>query len=408
MKFGLIGQRLGHSYSPQIHKHFGSVPYTLFELEPEALQGFLTDKNFDGINVTIPYKKAVIPYCDRLTEVAQKLGAVNTVIRNCDGTLTGHNTDYFGFQSMVKHAKLNPQGKKVLVLGSGGASNTVCTVLRELGAHVTVISRQGENNYGNLEKHADCSVIVNATPVGMYPNNGVSPVSLELFPHLEGVLDLIYNPAKTKLILDAENRNLIAENGLWMLIAQAKESAEMFIGQIIPDEQIEVLYNRLQKQMKNIILIGMPGCGKSTVGSVLAQKLGRDFLDADAYLEQKIGMTIPRFFQSHDENEFRKEETSALSELCKLSGQVIATGGGCVTRPENKYILHQNSTVFWLKRPLCQLPTDGRPLSQITSAEAMYAVRKPLYQEFSDYQIENDGSPEAVADGIIQLLEATQ
>ena len=228
MKCGLLGRTLCHSYSPQIHAYLGDYSYTLFEKEPNEIETFLKHGDFTGINVTIPYKKDVIPYLDELSAVAEKMGAVNTVIRRPDGSLFGHNTDCFGFASMVSHSGLQVSGKKVLVLGSGGASNTASAVLEELGAAVTVISRSGKNCYKNLHLHADASIIVNATPVGMYPGNGISPVDLDLFPNLEGVLDLIYNPARTQLLQDAEKRNLVAENGLWMHAAQAKEAAEYF------------------------------------------------------------------------------------------------------------------------------------------------------------------------------------
>ncbi len=403
MKCGLLGQKLGHSYSPQIHKYLGSYSYSLFEVEPEALESFLTGNSFDGINVTIPYKKAVIPYCNHLTEVAEKLGAVNTIVRNDDGTLTGHNTDYYGFSSMLKQSGLNPANKKVLVLGSGGASNTVCTVLQEQGAKVTVISRHGVNHYGNLELHRDAAIIVNTTPVGMYPDNGNAPLSLDSFPHLEGVLDLIYNPAKTQLIFDAEYRHIPAVNGLWMLIAQAKESAEFFTGTKNPDEQIAVIYRAMERQMNNLILIGMPGCGKSTVGKILAEKLNRAFVDADAYLERKLSITIPELIEKYGEAEFRKQETLVLSELGKQSGLVIATGGGCVTKQENYPLLRQNGRIIWLKRPLDLLPKDGRPLSQSTSMDAMYSIREPLYRAFSHYQVENNRSAEATAEEILKL-----
>ena len=231
MHCGLLGKKLGHSYSPQIHSYLGDYPYTLYEKTPEELETFLRTGDFTGLNVTMPYKKDVIPYLDKLTDRAASLGAVNTIVRQKDGTLIGHNTDYFGFHSMLKRSGLEVTGKKVLVLGSGGASATAQYVLKQEGAEVVVISRNGENNYHNLERHSDASVIVNATPVGMYPDVGVSPVSLELFPYLEGVLDIVYNPARTQILLDAEKRGLIAENGLWMLVAQAKESAEWFTGQ---------------------------------------------------------------------------------------------------------------------------------------------------------------------------------
>ena len=261
MKCGLLGQTLRHSYSPAIHRCLGDDSYALFEKEPQELENFLRHGDFDGLNVTIPYKKAVIPYLDELTDTACKLGAVNTIVRRKDGSLLGHNSDYFGFQYLLRQTGLSVQGKKCLVLGSGGASATVCAVLREQGADTVVISRSGENNYENLALHRDARLLVNTTPLGMYPHNGVSPVSLSQLPQLEGVLDLIYNPARTALLLEAQARGLVAENGLSMLVAQAKESAEYFQNHPISDEKIREIHHNLKNQAENIILIGMPGCG---------------------------------------------------------------------------------------------------------------------------------------------------
>ncbi len=404
MQCGLLGRKLSHSYSPQIHAYLGDYAYSLFEVEPENIESFLKNTDFVGINVTIPYKKAVILYCQKLTDVAQRLGAVNTIFRNTEGLLVGHNTDYFGFLFMVQKSGLQLQGKKVLVLGSGGASNTAVAVMEQLGAQVTVISRTGENNYTNLQKHADTSVIVNATPVGMYPNNGISPVDLGLFPLLEGVLDMVYNPARTRLLQDAEARGLVTLNGLWMLIAQAKEAAQWFTGRKIDDQFISSIYESLHKQMQNIVLIGMPGCGKSTIGKVLATQYNRIFIDADSEIEGRAGCSIPEIFQSGGEEEFRRIETAVLSDLTKISGCVIATGGGCVTKLENYPLLHQNSMIIWLQKDISTLPTEGRPLSQSTRLQDMYQIRKPLYQQFADYTVSNDGTVEETLEQIRRLL----
>ena len=403
MNCGLLGGKLAHSYSPQIHSHLGAYAYSLFEVSPEQLDSFLKKRDFNGINVTIPYKKAVIPYCSQLSDRAAQLGAVNTIVRLADGTLAGHNTDYFGFASMVQRSGINPCGKKALVLGSGGASVTAVAVLEELGANVVVISRHGENNYANLNKHSDAAIIVNATPVGMYPHNGHSPVDLGLFPQLEGVLDLIYNPARTKLLLDAEKRGLITQNGLWMLIAQAKESAEWFTGHSIDDSCIQAIYDRLSAQMENIVLIGMPGCGKSTIGRLLAEHLGKQFIDADSQIEATANMQIPEIFETSGEEGFRKIETQVLSELGKLSGYIIATGGGCVTRNENYDLLHQNGKIIWIQRNIDQLPTDGRPLSQAGKLAQMYQVRQPLYHEFSDFSVLNNSDIESTVNNILSM-----
>ena len=405
MKCGLLGRKLGHSYSPQIHGLLGNYSYELFEKEPEQLASFLREGDFTGINVTIPYKKDVIPYLDELSPAARKIGSVNTIVRRADGSLFGHNSDYFGFVSLVHHSGITVNGKKVLVLGSGGTSHMVVTALKDLGAVPVVISRSGENNYENLHLHADASVIVNATPVGMYPNTGVSPIDLKRFPSLEGVLDVIYNPAKTKLLLDAEALGIPHENGLWMLVAQAKEASEYFTGQKLSDSVIERIHRVLSHQMKNIVLIGMPGCGKSTIGALLSEKLNRTFVDADEEIIRLAGKPIPDVFAQDGEEVFRHWETMALENLGKQSALVIATGGGCVTRSRNYPLLHQNGMIVWLQRDLSQLPTDGRPLSQANRLEEMYALRRPMYEAFGDIRVSNAGCPEDTVNEILSHLE---
>lgn len=403
MKCGLLGQKLGHSYSPQIHNLLANYEYALFEKEPEELEDFLRHGDFHGLNVTIPYKKTVIPYLDALTPIAAQLGAVNTIVRR-EGKLVGHNTDHFGFHFMLTHSGLSPAGKKCLVLGSGGASQVAVSVLRQWEANVIVISRTGENNYENLSQHSDAAIIVNTTPVGMYPHTGVSPVDLNLFPHLEGVLDVVYNPARTQLLLDAEERGIVAMNGLGMLVAQAKEAAEWFTATPIPDEKIAQIHAILRSQTENIILIGMPGCGKSTIGKLLAQAMGKQFADADTHIEGLAGKTIPQIFAEDGEEAFRTWETKALGELGKQSGLVIATGGGCVTKDRNYSLLHQNGTIFWLQRNLGALPTDGRPLSQKDKLTDMYQIRKPMYEAFADHILDNNGTPEAAVNSILEVI----
>lgn len=402
---GLLGRKLGHSYSPQIHAHLGDYVYRIFEKEPEEIETFLKSGDFHGINVTIPYKKDVIPFLSELSPAAQRMGAVNTIVRRADGTLIGHNTDYFGFQSMVQRSGLTVTGKKVLVLGSGGASNTVVVVFKELGAKVVVISRSGENNYSNLHLHADAAVIVNATPVGMYPNTGASPIDLGLFPRLEGVLDVIYNPARTQLLLDAESRGLVTMNGLWMLVAQAKESAEWFAGTPLSDDKIAQIHQLLRLQMENIVLVGMPGCGKSTVGRLLAEQTGKQFIDADTALEETAGRKITDIIPNDGVEAFRSLETQTLADWGKKSGLVLATGGGCVTKERNYPLLHQNGTIVWLTRDLSSLPTDGRPLSQSGKLEEMFRQREPMYRRFADLVIDNSGSPAETVQKILTALE---
>lgn len=405
MRVGLLGKKLGHSYSPLIHSYLGNYTYELFEKKPDELELFLKSGDFHGLNVTIPYKKDVIPFLDELSDCASELGAVNTIVRRPDGTLIGHNTDYFGFRSMLKKSGLSVSGKKVLVLGSGGASATVVAALQKENANFVVISRSGKNNYQNIHLHADTAAIVNTTPVGMYPNAGVSPVDLNIFQHLEGVLDVVYNPARTQLLMDAEEKGLITENGLWMLVAQAKESAEWFTGNTICDERISEIHQSLCNQMENIVLIGMPGCGKSTIGRMLAERLNMKFVDADAQIEALIGMTIPQFFAENGESSFRTKEALVLAELGMESGRVIATGGGCVTQQRNYRSLHQNGRIYWIKRDVCYLPTEGRPLSQQSKLEDMFHLRKPMYESFADAEIDNNGSIEDAVERILQLEE---
>ena len=403
MQCGLLGRRLSHSYSPQIHSHLGNYTYSLFEKEPDELEIFFRDNKFNGINVTIPYKKDVIRFCDVLSESAKKLGAVNTIVRDTTGRLIGHNTDYYGFASTVNKTKLSVSDKKVLVLGSGGASVTACAVLRELGAKVIVISRSGENNYSNLNKHCDAAVIVNTTPVGMYPNTDGCPIDLSVFPNLEGVLDMIYNPARTKLLQQAEKRNIIAENGLWMLVAQAKKSAELFQNTHLNDNVIGIIHSKLKYDMENLILIGMPGCGKSTIGALLANQTGRKFIDSDSEIVKKAKMSIPEIFENYGEIGFRRLESDVLKELGKESGLVIATGGGCVTQPENYGHLHQNGRIIWIQRELHALATDGRPLSKTDKLEMMLKTRTPLYNAFADVIIDNARTP---SDAVLAILNS--
>ncbi len=386
---GLLGRKLGHSYSPSIHRQLG-YDYVLVEKEPEELETYLKEGAFTGLNVTMPYKKAVIPYLDAITETAKKLGAVNTIVRRADGSLLGHNTDYFGFSYMLKQSGIPVSGKTALVLGSGGACATVCAVLRELGARVTVISRRGEHNYNNLDLGA--SLIVNTTPVGMYPDTGISPVDLSRFSRLEAVLDVVYNPTRTALLLQAEALGIPHLGGLSMLVAQAWESAKWFTGRALAEEDIRRVLTVLEQETQNIILIGMPGCGKSTAGEALAKELGRKFMDVDRYIEAKSGMSIPEIFQIHGQTYFRNLETDALADLCKQSGLVIACGGGVVTQSRNYPLLHQNGKILWLQRDLAKLPTQGRPLSQQTSPEEMYAQRFPLYEHFADRTVDNNGN----------------
>ena len=401
---GLIGEKLGHSFSPAIHGKLADYEYRLYELSPEQVGPFLEKKEYDGLNVTIPYKKTVIPYCDELTEAARSIGSVNTIVKRPDGTLLGHNTDYDGFLWLLKNAGADVKGKKALVLGTGGASVTVQAALRDLGASpVVVISRGGEDNYDNLDRHADAKILVNATPVGMYPKAGVSPVDLALFPALEGVFDVVYNPAKTQLLLEAEKRGIPCANGLGMLVAQAKAAAEYFDGRPIGDEAVYSIKTELERNTRNIMLIGMPGSGKSTVGAALAASLNRKLVDVDERIVELAGCSIPEIFARDGEEGFRRIEHQALCQVSQESGLVIATGGGVVTRQENFDPMRQNSLIVWLLRDLSLLPRDGRPLSQTNSLTEMFKVREPMYRAAADCIADNNGS---VENTVKQILEA--
>ena len=402
LEYGLIGEKLGHSFSPAIHRRLGDYDYRLVELSSQELGPFLEEGEFRGLNVTIPYKKAVIPYCRELTPQARHIGSVNTIVRRPDGTLLGHNTDYDGFSYLLRRVGAQVAGRKALVLGSGGASLTVQAVLRDLGAgEVVVISRTGENNYENLSRHRDAAVLVNATPVGMYPKEGMSPVDLEGFPVLEGVFDLIYNPARTSLLLQAQDRGLLWSNGLGMLVAQAKAAAERFMGVSIPDERVEEISREMEREKQNLVLTGMPGCGKTTVGQRLAQRLGRTFVDTDALVEEQAGCSIPELFVREGEEAFRRLEHQVLCQASREQGRVIATGGGIVTRQENWGPLRQNAQVIFLRRPLEELPIQGRPVSQRTGLEQLYQERLPLYERTADWTADNTTVEEAV-DAIIR------
>lgn len=403
--YGLIGEKLGHSFSPAIHKRLAGYDYSLIELRPEELGPFLEKGCFSGLNVTIPYKKAVIPYCQALTPQAQRIGSVNTIVRRKDGTLLGHNTDYDGFAYLLRSAGAQVEGRKALILGTGGVSLTVKTVLEDMGAgEIVFISRSGPDNYQNLDRHADARIIVNATPVGMYPKTGISPVDLDQFPALEGVFDLIYNPAKTQLLLDVERRGLCRSNGLGMLVAQAKAAAERFLDVSLPDDRVAEITREMERDTRNLLLIGMPGCGKTTVGRALARRLGRELVDTDELVVQAAGCSIPRLFAEKGEETFRRMEHQAVVQAGSRSGLVIATGGGVVTRRENWDPMRQNSVVVFLRRPLGELPTDGRPVSQANPLEELYRQRLPLYEGAADWTVDNTTVDAAVAE-IIRRLE---
>jgi len=400
---GLLGEKLGHSYSPAIHRELGDYEYLLYEKAPDEVESFIKSGGIDALNVTIPYKKTVVPFLDELSPAAKALGSVNTIVRRADGTLFGDNTDYYGFAAMVKKSGCDVSGKKALVLGSGGASVTVCAVLREMGAkEVVVISRSGPDNYQNLQLHRDADIIVNTTPVGMYPKNGEKPLSLRNFLNLCCCLDIVYNPRMTALLLEAEELGIKYAGGLYMLVAQAKRASELFTNSEIPDSEVDRIEALLQKSMQNIVVVGMPGCGKSTVAKALAEALGRPLFDSDQRVAEMAGKAIPEIFASDGEPVFRELETEAIRELGKLSGAVIATGGGAVLREENYPLLHQNGVILWLQRDIDKLPKDGRPISLQSDLCELYKAREPHYRRFADHIIDNNS---ALEDTIRSIME---
>ena len=402
MKYGLIGEKLGHSYSCQVHRALGNPDYVLKEIAPDALGDFLRARDFAGLNVTIPYKQAVIPYVDALTDTAREVGAVNTLYFDASGALWGDNTDVYGFCAMLEG--IDVRGKKALVLGSGGTSHTACYALRALGAgDCIVVSRRGAVNYENVYSlHADAEVIVNATPVGMFPNNGARPIDIRRFPRLCAVADVIYNPARTALLQDADALGIPRAGGLSMLVAQAARSVERFSGRALGEEAWRGALRQVAASLRGVALVGMPGCGKSTIAQAVAQELGRACVDLDAEIEREAGKSIPEIFAQDGEEAFRAAETRAARQFSRENA-VLATGGGCVLRAENAQALRANSLVVWLKRAIDQLPREGRPLS-VGNLYEMEQKRAPYYLAASDVQIENQGSVEEVAAAVVAAL----
>ena len=404
MRCGLLGEHLGHSFSPQIHRELADYSYELFEVEPSEVEGFVKNGTLDAYNVTIPYKKTVMPFLDVISPEALSIGSVNTVVRGKDGKLYGYNTDYFGFNYMIDSSGIEPCGRKAIVFGTGGASVTVCSVLRDRGvSELTVIGIE-DNNPETLARHTDAQIVVNATPVGMYPKNGAAPVELSIFKDCVGVLDVVYNPARTALLLDAEKRGIPYAGGLSMLVAQAVKAFEFFTGDVAQEGICDRILQSVAATTQNIILIGMPGCGKSTVGRILARKLSRPFFDADDEFTAMHGITPADAINTLGEDTFRKMENETLTELGKKSGAVISCGGGAVTREYNYEPLHQNGVIIFLERDLDKLATGGRPLSQRTSPEALYKARIDLYHRFADIELRSTEIPEKTADAMLASL----
>lgn len=406
--YGCIGEHLPHSFSREIHGEIGSYAYELKELTPEELPGFMTSRGFMGINVTIPYKQAVIPFLDEIDETARAIGAVNTVV-NRDGKLYGYNTDLYGLTRLIRRIGLDLSGKKVLVLGTGGTSRTASYAAEKLGARVVYrvsrTSREGSLSYEDvLQDHTDAQIILNTTPCGMFPRPAEQPLSLEFFTRLEGVADAIYNPLRSRLVLDARSRGIPAEGGLYMLVAQAVRASELFLNMSYPDDLTDQIYDRILRRKENLVLIGMPGSGKSAVGKILTETTGKPLADTDQLIVEKAGKSIPEIFREDGEPAFRDLESEIIRELSLQGGQVISTGGGAVLRPENVTLLRQNGRLFWLDRaPDSLVPTDDRPLADTAAKmKQLYQEREPVYRASADMIIPVFGTPEDTASLILQ------
>jgi len=386
--YKLIGKTLAHSYSKEIHEAFGKYTYDLQKLPTdEEFVSFIRERRFDGLNVTIPYKQAIIPFLDELDESARLIGSVNTVVRKGE-KLIGYNTDYAGFKATADAAGISFADRKVVILGTGGTSLTTQAVVRDAGAReIIVVSRNGENNYHNIERHTDADILVNTTPVGMYPNTGKAPIRLSLFHQLKGVVDVIYNPLRTALALEARDAGIPVADGLCMLVAQAAKACAYFSGEAPPETDEKRVLLDLYHRKSNIVLIGMPGCGKTTAAKELAKLSGREVIDTDAEIVKRAGKPIPEIFAENGEAFFRDLESSVIAEIGQQTGKIIATGGGAVLREENYVPLAQNGRLYFLTRPTDELPTDGRPLSQSTDLGEMYRVRLPRYQRFADLKV---------------------
>lgn len=406
MKYGLIGERLSHSFSKEIHESLGGYEYEHLEIPRDRLDEFMKKRDFTAINVTIPYKEAVIPYLDFVSDKARAIGAVNTVV-NREGKLYGYNTDFSGMTDLINKTKIEIKGKKVLILGTGGTSKTSLAVTKALGAsEIYLVSRSARDGVISYEeaygKHSDAQIIINTTPVGMFPKADGLSVDTDRFPSLEGAIDAIYNPLRTRFVQKAMAEGAEADGGLYMLVAQGVRASEIFLGTSYSEGTVDELYGRVLKSKENVVLAGMPGCGKSTIGRLVAEKLGRPFIDLDDEIVKMAGKTITEIFAEGGESLFRDIETEAVRRVATISGAVIATGGGAILRDENVELLKQNGRIYFLDRPIEQLmPTADRPLA--SSAEAImkrYNERFPRYCAVCDVHLKTDGVAEHAAEDI--------
>lgn len=410
MRYGLLGERLGHSFSRDIHNSLCNYSYDLIEVARDELERFIEEKDFGGINVTIPYKETVIPYLDKIDDKAKAIGAVNTIV-NRGGELIGYNTDFFGMVKLIDHAKIDLKDKVVAILGTGGTSKTALAVAEHLGGReifkVTRSAKDGAISYEELYQMADrVDVIINTTPSGMFPDINSSAVDISRFTSLSGVIDAVYNPLRTKLIIDAQKRGIRAEGGLYMLVAQAVRASELFIGESYDEKTIDKIYKRILREKENIVLIGMPASGKSTIGRILEKKLSRKTFDSDKIIERNEKRSIPEIFRHSGEAVFRDIEAEVITKLSLEVGAIISTGGGSILRQESVDNLKKNGRLYFIDRPLSQLiPTSSRPLaSTAEDIEKRFNERYGIYSSAADVRIDADGSAPMAADKIIKDL----
>lgn len=391
MKFGLLGRKLGHSYSPIIHKRLGDYSYELYEREPDEIKDLIKRQDIRGLNVTIPYKEEVMKYCDEITQRARSIGCVNTIIKNDEGKIIGDNTDYAGFEYILDRNDIQVEDKNVLILGNGATSKTVGAVLADRGARVVKLGRTTNPNLSDIYDFVDTDIIVNTTPVGMYPNNLKTLVDLDKFSKLSSVLDVIYNPMRTKLLLDADKRGAVHSDGLPMLVVQAVVASEIFQGKSISQDLVEEIITYIRRETGNIVLIGMPGSGKSSIGKLVAEKSGKEFYDTDELIKEKAEMPIPDIFEKFGEEHFRRLETEVVTEIGSKTGCVISTGGGVVTKMENYEPLVQNGRIYFIDRDLNKLSIAGRPLSKDrNTVNKLWEEREKMYRFFSDKTVYNE------------------
>ncbi|MDE7405904.1 MAG: shikimate kinase [Clostridiales bacterium] len=404
--YGLIGEKLGHSFSAAIHNQFG-YDYELRELPPSELESFMSNPPFLGFNVTIPYKQAVMPYLDEIHPYAAEIGAVNTVVVK-NGKRCGYNTDFAGMKFALDEYGIRIDGKDVLILGSGGTAHTATALVKSLNAkRVRTVSRTGALNYENLPTEGkDAQIIINTTPVGMYPHSDGCPVDLSWFPQLQGVFDAVYNPLTTRLVSHAKARGIAAGNGLLMLVAQAKFARDLFLGTPCDDGVIHDILRKLEFDKQNIVLVGMSGCGKTTIGKLLAERLTKTFVDTDEQLIKIFGKSIPQVFQENGEQAFRAAERDVVEDISKRNGLVIATGGGAPLSEVSRERLKQNAVTVYLTRNVQSLDRTGRPLAVSEQrVSEMLAVRDPVYRDMSDFVVSNDSTPQDTAERIIEELQ---